>query len=897
MADEPFPYLYRTVLTLLVGPDERTYPVHKELLASKSSLVGKLIASTQLHSKIEESLRKSLSELEELPRSALCGCGLLMVGRKVSSMHTALANSTQIVQCILRRAIWKNDSLAPAALIGTSADLRPLRQELVDALHEHDWKWGLDTRESNTEQSDTEQSDADGLDTARPPTRQGDYILYDLLDHKELDILDNAVAILIKGVKKRLDQHCRNPQEAGDVVGSQFRLPRTSPRIAEMLIHALYTGRLQTMDARNMFKDTMPYDRLQVFCLAVELGIMSVQQMVVESFLEERTGPTPFYHVLFALAAAKIGSPAKRLLDWLLRNLLAKLLSVCPDGQELSLKAVDSADIDKCANSEALSMICDDCWTHMTSMSNVLKHVAETDHENITERATKTKLLIFKEHKPMFEEFIAKLVAKQRRRTIEKELFCRPVPDTTALDDDSSIWDSDLDVAASTPRRVFRCDECSAQFTSTSQKKNHTDTSCHEQFSELSPDEIKKLDSIIRSCKKRKAIDSDSGNDDGGSEGQPAKTTTPTKKPRTRSAAAIERKGKAKSPLKKNKDVPRHITEAAEETAGLPPDMNSSMNVGSKEIRASDKDAMDPRDLPFPSLYRTIVVLEIGPRHEKLFAYKEFLTRKSSVIAKHFESTKFVRIEASLRDTLAKVNDLPKAGKCFRDLAYTSGHFNCEIVCGLSKSIIPHSNITGPLDGTIADLRVMRDATLEVFAREETGPEPPESYSNRSVLWRLEANNRVEVLDLVVSNIASEIEQRLAKHAAHFAAAAVASRGLYQLPNAQYRVVEMLIHALYTGQLQAMNANGVIYSPPVYDLAQVFCLAVELDIECVQQVIVEDLPNKNLRVTGTVEMEKVILLLKEKKLEKCKLEAFLGAWLGLGGEELQEYVRAFQTER
>ncbi|KAF2811559.1 uncharacterized protein BDZ99DRAFT_475100 [Mytilinidion resinicola] len=192
----------------------------------------------------------------------------------------------------------------------------------------------------------------------------------------------------------------------------------------------------------------------------------------------------------------------------------------------------------------------------------------------------------------------------------------------------------------------------------------------------------------------------------------------------------------------------------------------------------------------------------------------------------------------------------------------------------------------------------MRDELVDEFAREETGPEAPESKSGRSVLWRLEANNRVKELDLLVARITSGIEARLDLHVARAAATAAASPpSQYQLPNAHFRIVEMLIHALYTGQLQAMNASGVFYDPPAYDLVQVFCLAEELDIECVQQcVIVDFFKKKEFSAIGATETMKVIVLLKEKKLKKCKLEALFRAWLRVGGAELQEYLGIFQTE-
>ncbi|KAF2811560.1 uncharacterized protein BDZ99DRAFT_569570 [Mytilinidion resinicola] len=474
MADEPFPYLYRTIFTLLVGPDKQRYPVHKELLASKSSAVAKLIDSPQLYSQIKKSLLESLNELERLPKAAPSSSTL-----------------NCIVRCIMKEAIWLDGRSAPYGLSGTAADLRPLRKEVVEALHDHDWNWRPDTEGSNIDESEDD-SNTDGYSI-----RQGNFIFYDLREHRELDVLDNAVAILIKGAKKQLGQHCLHPRETEDVEKNRLKLPDERPRVVEMLVHALYTSRLQTMDARSVFHDTAPYDRLQVFCLAFELGITSIQQLIVESFLKKRTGPTPLRYILFALAAAENGSPAKKLLGWLLRDLSAELLSVCPDGQNLSLNAVGSAGIDECNDDEVLNLVCDDCWAYMTSISDVLKHVAETDHENVSKRTTKSKPFLLQKHKPMFEEFKAKLEAQQRRKCIHSELFRRPVSsthkETIARGEESSIWDSALDVSASTPRKVFRCDECCEQLGSKSEMKNHTDFSCHEKFSELNPDEIRKL--------------------------------------------------------------------------------------------------------------------------------------------------------------------------------------------------------------------------------------------------------------------------------------------------------------------------------------------------------------------------------------------------------------------
>ncbi|KAF2817046.1 uncharacterized protein BDZ99DRAFT_456846 [Mytilinidion resinicola] len=117
-----------------------------------------------------------------------------------------------------------------------------------------------------------------------PPKEE--HILWDLEVNNELETLDAVVARVTEHLEKRLLQHttCEGlPDDVADAAMNRFKLPeKTDREEVEILIHALYTSRFETVDEEGAFHDAPLDDLLKVFALAEKLQMESVLCGIVD---------------------------------------------------------------------------------------------------------------------------------------------------------------------------------------------------------------------------------------------------------------------------------------------------------------------------------------------------------------------------------------------------------------------------------------------------------------------------------------------------------------------------------------------------------------------------------------------------------------------------------------
>ncbi|KAF2503144.1 hypothetical protein BU16DRAFT_555163 [Lophium mytilinum] len=246
-----------------------------------------------------------------------------------------------------------------------------------------------------------------------------------------------------------------------------------------------------------------------------------------------------------------------------------------------------------------------------------------------------------------------------------------------------------------------------------------------------------------------------------------------------------------------------------------------------------------------PYLYQTVITLQAGP-YMTFPVHKELLASKSPVIAEHLKlALLHSKIEATLKEKLRDVKSMPKAVNASPGgWSCQDGHPNCGVICNLAENVFGQA--ADEIKGTLADLGSLKEQVFSDLANRNWDWKPPKG---KNILWDLEANNELATLNYVVDGVAAAIEKRLLKHITGDGqpeSAAYAAMDRFELPEGTARPeVEILIHALYTGRLQTMDAHGVFHESTPRDLVRVFSLAKKLQIKGVQRDIVDFFQKKN----------------------------------------------------
>lgn len=119
-------------------------------------------------------------------------------------------------------------------------------------------------------------------------------------------------------------------------------------------------------------------------------------------------------------------------------------------------------------------------------------------------------------------------------------------------------------------------------------------------------------------------------------------------------------------------------------------------------------------------------------------------------------------------------------------------------------------------------------------------------YAAHEVLW----SKRDPSLSPVLATLRIEVEERLRKHHDISDMPSGPQRDAIQarmvLPTADHRIVEMLVHAVYTGKLERMDGWGHFRSSN-YDYDAVYALADELQLRSLQTHIYNETGERRFR--------------------------------------------------
>lgn len=215
--------------TLEIGPAQIRMPIHKELLLSKSATVA-------MHSKLGEEFRLRENYLIEKHRS---------LQSTLKEEHFP----------DLRKILCSEDT---ALFPGSAEDLWTVLERIVDG-------------------------DLEGKEVM--------HRLTDLKANDDLEGFKNIVESFLKSIEDQLLElrSTLKLREDGAFESAQDRyaLPETKERIAEMLVHYLYSSRLEFMDWYGRFNELLPFDLVELFCVADLLQIPDLKTVIIKKAQSE----------------------------------------------------------------------------------------------------------------------------------------------------------------------------------------------------------------------------------------------------------------------------------------------------------------------------------------------------------------------------------------------------------------------------------------------------------------------------------------------------------------------------------------------------------------------------------------------------------------------------------
>ena len=117
----------------------------------------------------------------------------------------------------------------------------------------------------------------------------------------------------------------------------------------------------------------------------------------------------------------------------------------------------------------------------------------------------------------------------------------------------------------------------------------------------------------------------------------------------------------------------------------------------------------------------------------------------------------------------------------------------------------------------------------------------------------MEANDELNAMDSAVQQLREHVESEIAAVKDVARANGVTNEGLQgilAMPNITPRVLEMLIHNLYTDKIEVMASSGQFREPDAMDLVQLSCAASALQIDDLPPHILQMLQSGKLADTG-----------------------------------------------